>query len=123
MRRSLILFVVAVLCMGVVRPGLAAPTTVSPQEIKATFATGKPFTSKSPSGTVFVLILKSDGTALRTPKGVTAGTSGTWHLSATGYCSKWGANSENCFTLQKNGPEYLVLDAKGKIAAHWSAPS
>jgi len=122
MRRSSVLLAV-VLCVCGPLLALAAPSAVSPQEIKATFATGKPFTSKSPSGTVFVLILKSDGTALRTPKGVTAGTSGTWHLSATGYCSKWGANSENCFTLQKNGAEYLVLDAKGKIAAHWSAPS
>ena len=122
MRRSLILFVVAVLCMGVVRPGLAAPTTVSPQEIKATFATGKPFRSRSPSGTIFIFVFKSDGTALRTPKGLTSGTSGTWRLSSSGYCSKWNNNAENCYTLQKNGTEYLVLDATGKVSAHWTAP-
>ena len=99
---------------------VAAATVLSPQQIKATFGTGAPFRSTSPAGVVNTLVLKADGTASRAPKGSTAATTGTWRLSDTGYCSKWGKNAENCYTIQVNANKYAVLDAKGKLAANWT---
>ena len=109
--------------VGMTLPAVAAPVTLSPQQIGATFATGAPFKSASPAGTIFTLVLKAGGIASRTPKGSALGTDGTWRLNATGYCSKWGNNSENCFTVQNNGGKYSVMDAKGGLAAIWTPPT
>jgi hypothetical protein len=98
----------------------AAATNLSPQEIKAAFGTGDPFTATSPGGTAYQMMLKPDGSAARTPKKGTPAVVGTWRLSDTGYCSTWGKNPENCYTIQKSGTKYAVIDKKGVVAAHWS---
>ena len=99
---------------------LAAAGDMSPQDIKATFCTGDAFTATSPAGTAYQMVLKPDGTASRTAKKGTAPVVGTWRLSDAGYCSTWGKNPENCYTIQKSGAKYTVLDKKGLVAAHWS---
>jgi hypothetical protein len=98
-----------------------AATTLSPTEIKATFATGEPFGSASPAGAQFIIILNPDGTASRTPKGSKNATLGKWRVSDAGYCSSWGGSSaENCYTVEQNGSTYSVRDSKGKLAARWT---
>ena len=63
----------------------AATTQLSPDAIKATFGTGVPFSSTSPSGARYTLVLKPDGTATRAPKQSKAPTPGKWRLSKDGY--------------------------------------
>ena len=101
-------------------PVIAAAVTLTPDEIKATFGTGKPFTATDTSGKAYVLTLKPDGSALETPKGKKTATTGTWRVSDKGYCSKWGTAKEHCHTVQKNGNRYDVLDAGGLPIASWT---
>ena len=100
---------------------LAAATPVSPAEIKATFGTGKPFTASSTTGGAsFTFVFKADGTATQTSKGANATViTGTWRVSDKGYCSKWGANAEHCYTVEKNGTRYDVRDAAGHVISRW----
>ncbi len=105
------------LCIAL--PTLAA-TTLSPDEIKTTFATGKPFASASPAGAHFTIVLNQDGSASRTPKGSKNATLGKWRVSDVGYCSTWGSGAENCYTVQQDGSAYSVRDSKGKLAARWT---
>ena len=49
----------------------------------------------------------------------TAAVTGKWHVDAKGYCSKWGNNNENCFTVKQDGTKYTVLDSSGKAVATW----
>ena len=118
MRSSFALPLAIALCCFATLAGAAA--AMSPDAIKATFGTGTPFSSASPSGARYTLVLKPDGTATRTPKRSKAATSGTWHLSKDGYCSTWSGGTESCYTIQQNGTKYTVLDAHGKTAAVWS---
>jgi hypothetical protein len=108
---------VATFC-GALFPALAA-NTLSPEQIKSTFGTGQPFSSISPSGAAYTLVLNVDGSASRTPKGSKAAVTGTWRVASDGYCSKWGKNPENCYTIQKGAKAYTVLDSGGKIVARW----
>jgi len=67
--------------------------------------------------------LKSDPTGNSVTYTLTSDKStktGTWHLSKTGYCSKWGKQPEHCYDVQKNGKEYDIVDTTGKVVAHWS---
>jgi hypothetical protein len=113
------LFIAAACAVGVVLPVMAAGT-LSPAEIKSTFATGKPFSASSLGGKVFAMTFNLDGSALAVPKGGKKGQSGTWHASDKGYCTKWGKSPEHCYTVAKNGKRFDVLDASGKLTAHWT---
>ena len=99
-------------------PALAAALT--PEEIRATFATGAPFYATTPAGASYAIVLNSDGTASRTPKGSKVTTiAGTWHLSNDGYCSKWGKSPESCYTIEKGIGQYNILDSSGRTIAYW----
>jgi hypothetical protein len=92
-----------------------------PKDIKAQFATGKPITGVSlPGDKKYSLTLKADGTATMTLGSDKSTKTGTWHVSKTGYCSKWGTQPEHCYDVQKNGKQYDIVDATGKVVAHWS---
>jgi hypothetical protein len=54
------------------------------------------------------------------PKGKKSGRKGTWRVSDKGYCSTWGTNDEHCYTVQKNGTKYDVLDSGRHIIAIWT---
>src|SRR5689334_22954242 len=97
----------------------AADNKVSPQDIKATFGTGKPFAAAAPSGSTLMLTFNTDGSAKAIPTGKKKGETGTWRVSDTGYCTTWGKGTEKCYTVQKIGDRYDVLNAKGGIVAHW----
>src|SRR5436190_21247024 len=94
---------------------------LSPKDIKSLFATGKPISGVSlPGDKKYSLTLNADGTATMTLTGEKSAKTGTWHVSKTGYCSKWGTQPEHCYDVQKNGKQYDVVDATGKVVAHWS---
>lgn len=98
----------------------AAASALTPDEIKSTFGTGKPFTAVSTSGQAYTFTLKPDGTAIQVPKGKKSGSNGTWRVSDTGYCSKWGSGAEHCYTIEKNGTKYTVLDAGRHVISNWT---
>jgi hypothetical protein len=117
MRSTIGVAVLALICCADL--AAAASNNLSPQDIKNTFGTGTSFTATSSAGTTYLMVLKPDGTASRTPKKGTAPVVGSWRLSDDGYCSTWGKNPENCYTIQQSGTTYTVLDKKGGVAAHW----
>jgi hypothetical protein len=117
-------WLVAILLAAAVAPALAAAIVLSPAEIKASFGTGKPFTAASTTGSkTYSFTLKPDGTAMRTAKGSTAITSGTWRVSEKGYCSKWGSGTESCYTIEKDGKSFTVRDTSGKSVSRWTLPA
>ncbi len=101
---SVLVGVSAFLLLVAVTSAYAAGTAqVAPDEIKAMFANGRPFTAVSTSGKVYVLTLNPDGTAQERPKEKQAGKTGTWRLSGNGYCSKWGVHTEKRNTVARTG--------------------
>jgi hypothetical protein len=100
---------------------LAPAKPLSPKEITAQFATGKPITGVSlPGDKKYSLTLKSDGTATMILDSDKSKKTGTWRVSKTGYCSKWGTQPEHCYDIQKNGNQYDIVDTSGKVVAHWT---
>ena len=97
-----------------------AATTLTPAEIQATFETGKPFSSSTPSGTSYTIVLNSDGSASRTPRRSKVAITGRWRLSKEGYCSTWGKSQENCYRMEKDTGRYKVLDRSGSTVAYWT---
>jgi hypothetical protein len=97
-----------------------AAAALSPVEIQATFGTGKPFSSSTPSGTTYTIILNTDGTASRTPRRSKTPITGTWHVSKDGYCSTWGKSLESCYQVEKDTGRYKVLDRSGSTVAYWT---
>ena len=98
-----------------------AAAALTPREIGATFATGTPFSSTTPSGTSYSIVLKSDGSASRTPSRSKTAITGTWRLSTDGYCSTWGKSAENCYRVEKDAGRYKVFDKSGSTVAYWIA--
>ena len=117
-----LLLALAVPAFAAVKPPVAKDTKpLAPKDIKVEFATGKPITGVSlPGDKKYSLTLKADGTATMTLTSDKSTKTGTWHLSKTGYCSKWGKQPEHCYDVQKNGKQYDVVDTTGKVVAHWS---
>src|SRR6516162_8266594 len=68
-----------------------AADPMAPNDIKATFFTGQPFTAASPSGAKFKMTFTPDGKMTREPLEQSGNASaGTWKLSAKGFCTAWG---------------------------------
>jgi hypothetical protein len=104
-----------------VLPKDAKPATLAPKDIKAQFGTGKPIAGLSePGDKKYTLTLKADGSATMKLDGDKSEKTGTWHVSKTGYCSKWGTQAEHCYDIQKNGKQFDVVDTTGKVVAHWT---
>ena len=101
-------------------PALAAKA-LSPDDIKAQFGTGTAFNGVAvPGGRKYSLTLNSDGTAQMTLLNDKSTKTGTWQVSKTGYCTKWGDKAQHCYKVQQNGARYDVLDASGTVIAHWT---
>ena len=127
--QTLKLAVTLSLLLAMAMPALAATKPVAPKDtkplapkdIKAQFATGKPISGVSlPGDKKYSLTLQADGKATMTLTSDKSTKTGTWHVSKTGYCSKWGTQPEHCYDVQKNGKQYDILDTTGKVVAHWS---
>jgi hypothetical protein len=84
-------------------PAVAADP-MAPRDIQSTFFTGEPFTATSPSGTKFKMTFTPDGKITREPfeQSGTKNT-GTWKLSATGFCTTWIHAKPSCFTITPVG--------------------
>jgi hypothetical protein len=77
---------------------------LAPNDIKATFFTGQPFTAASPSGAKFKMTFTPDGKMTREPLEQSGkGSAGTWKLSAKGFCTAWGRAKASCFTIIPSG--------------------
>ena len=102
---------------------VASPKDVkplTPKEIKVDFGTGKPIACVSlPGDKKYSLTLNADGKATMTLASDKSTKTGTWHLSKTGYCSKWGTQPEHCYDVQ-NGKQFDIVDTTGKVVAHWT---
>ena len=99
----------------------AAATNLTPDAIKTQFGTGKPIHGVAvPGGRRYTLTLSADGKAVMTFLNDKSEKDGTWRVSKTGYCSKWGSNPEHCYTIQQNGNAYDVLNHSGTVIAHWT---
>jgi hypothetical protein len=115
--RSILL---AAAMIGAGSAAMAAGTALTPDQIKTTFATAKPFVATSAAGVAVTLTLKPDGSATALVKGSNKADTGKWRLSDNGYCTQWGKKPEHCYTVQRDGAKYAVIDDSGKVAAHWS---
>jgi hypothetical protein len=81
-----------------------AAEPMAPNDIKATFFTGQPFTAASPSGAKFKMTFTPDGKMTREPLEQSGKASaGTWRLSAKGFCTAWGHAKASCFTIIPSG--------------------
>jgi hypothetical protein len=111
----------AMIYFGVVSSAMGAEF-LTPDEIKAKFATGTPFTATSASGTAKTITLNPDGSATVKSQGKkkSASESGKWRLSTDGYCSTWRKGTENCYLVKPAGKQFDVLTAKKVVIAHWS---
>lgn len=120
MKRSLFLIPILAVASMVSVPVIAA-TPLTPDQIKTTFGTGKPIHGVAmPGGRRYSLILSTDGTATMTMLNDKSVRTGTWRVSKTGYCSKWGSNAEHCYAIQQNGKSFDVLKHPGTVIAHWT---
>ena len=98
LRVSLIAIAISVL-FGASAALTAEP--MAPNDIKATFFTGQPFTAASPSGAKFKMTFTPDGKMTREPLEQSGKASaGTWKLSAKGFLHRLGPLSarRGCFT-------------------------
>jgi hypothetical protein len=88
----------AVLLLSLAPAIAVAADAMRPNDIKATFFNGQPFTGTTPSGTQFKMTFTPDGKALREPLGSSGGPtkSGTWRLSPAGFCTSWAGAKPSC---------------------------
>lgn len=101
LRMSLIVIAISMLFRA--SASLAADS-MAPNDIKATFFNGQPFTAASPSGVKFKMTFTPNGKMTREPLEQSGSASaGTWKLSANGFCTAWGHDKPNCFTIIPSG--------------------
>jgi len=97
------LLVIAISMLFGASAALAAEP-MAPNDIKAAFFTGHPFTAASPSGAKFKMTFTPDGKTTREPLEQSGKASaGTWKLSAKGFCTAWGHAKASCFTIIPSG--------------------
>ena len=102
--------------------GMAAPAAkLSPDEIKATFFNGQPFTASTLSNVKYKMTFMADGKMKREPIGSGNKGEGTWKLSKDGFCTTWGgATMSNCFTLVNAGANKWSVMKGSTIQAIWT---
>ena len=115
----------AVIAAGLFLAGTAAlsagPARLSPDDIKATFFNGKPFTAATPSKVRFRMVFTADGKVTRTPlakKGAKG--AGTWALNQDGFCTTWKGAKPNCFRIIVAGANSWSVMQGTTIVATWS---
>ena len=91
----------AIFALGLAPTVALAANAMRPDEIKATFFNGQPFTAATPNGIKFKMTFTPDGKATREALSAGGGPakSGTWHLSPAGFCTSWAGAKPSCFTL------------------------
>jgi hypothetical protein len=112
---------IACLAMATMSLPAFAATNLTPKEIQDTFGSGAAVHGVAvPGGRRYNLTLSADGTAQMTFLNDNSTRTGTWRVSKTAYCSKWGSSSEHCYTIEQNGKSFDVLNGSGTVIAHWT---
>ena len=109
---------VFVLVAGVAHAATAVK--LAPNDIKATFFNGQPFTAATPSNLKFKMTFSADGKMKREPVGGGARGEGTWTLSKDGFCTAWKGGKEGCFTVVSVGGNKWSVLRGATIMATWS---
>jgi hypothetical protein len=113
--------VVAVTACVVVAGAALAADRLKPEEIKATFFTGQPFTASTPANVKYTMVFTPDGNVTRTPVGKSGNKGeGTWKLSREGYCTAWKGSKAACFTVLPAGENKWSIMQGTAIRASWS---
>jgi len=98
-----------------------AAERLKPEEIKATFFTGQPFTASTPGNIKYTMVFATDGNVTRTPVGRSGNKGeGTWKLSRDGYCTTWKGNKPACFTVIPAGDNKWSVMQGVTTRASWS---
>jgi hypothetical protein len=120
MRAAIVCVAAGVLVVGVAT-GFAAER-LKPDEIKAAFFTGQPFTASTPgSGIKYTMVFTADGKMTRTPAEKSgAKGEGTWKLSHDGYCTTWKGSKAACFTVIPSGDNKWSVMQGTTTRASWS---
>jgi hypothetical protein len=114
MRAKSLLAAVSMLKSGVALAG----QPMAPNDIKATFFNGQPFSAASPSGTKFGMTFTPDGKMTRQALAQSGKTSvGVWKLNAKGFCTSWERAGSNCFTLVRSGENKWLVQKTGTTIA------
>ncbi len=115
--RALLLAGAAV--MAAIAPASAA--TLAPTEIQATFFTGQPFTSATPSNVKFKMVFTADGKMTREPVAQSgAKGEGTWKLTKEGFCTTWKGSKVNCFRILTAGDNKWSVMKGTTVVATWT---
>jgi len=123
MHRQIISLIAAVVSAAVLVTSLAAAPAakLSPEEIKATFFNGQPFTAATTSNVKFKMTFSADGKMKREPVGGGgAKGEGTWKLSKDGFCTMWKGAVGNCYTVAGSGDNKWSVLKGSTIMAVWS---
>jgi hypothetical protein len=102
-----------------IAPALAA--VLAPNEIQATFFTGQPFTSATPSNVKFKMVFTADGKMTREPAaGTGARGEGTWKITKDGFCTTWKGSKANCFRILTAGDNKWSVMKGTTVVATWT---
>ena len=113
------LFIAGMAIIATIAPALAA--VLAPNEIQATFFTGQPFTSSTPSNIKFKMVFAADGKMTREPAAKTgAKGEGTWKLTKDGFCTTWKGSKANCFRILTAGDNKWSVMKGTTVVATWT---
>ena len=113
------LFVAGMAVVAAIAPALAA--VLAPNEIQATFFTGQPFTSSTPSNVKFKMVFTADGKMTREPMAKSgAKGEGTWKLTKEGFCTTWKGSTANCFRILTAGDNKWSVMKGTTVVGTWT---
>ena len=100
----------AVVCILLTASATFAAEPMAPSDIQATFFNGQPFTASTLGGTKFKMTFTPDGKMTREPLAQSGQkNTGTWKLSAKGFCTTWQHAKRNCFTVIPKGENHWAV--------------
>src|ERR1700674_375880 len=119
MRAAIVAVAAGVLVAGGAT-GLAADR-MKPEDIKATFFGGAPFTAATPANIKYTMVFTADGNVTRAPVGKSgAKGEGIWKLSKDGYCTTWKGSKATCFIVMPSGDNKWSVMQGTTVRAIWS---
>jgi hypothetical protein len=102
-------------------PAKPSAKRLTPEEIKAAFFDGKPFTASTPAGVKYKMTFTPDGKMTREPETKSAQKGeGTWSLSKDGFCTAWKGSAQNCYRLFASGDNQWSVSNGSSALATWS---
>jgi hypothetical protein len=112
-------FLAGVIAVASISP--ASADVLAPSDIQATFFTGQPFTSATPSNVKFKMVFTADGKMTREPAaGSGAKGAGTWKLTKEGFCTTWKGSKANCFRILTAGDNKWSVMKGTTVVATWT---